>query len=263
MVISLRKNLASTKRPVEECIRRYPEQEEYAKKLIARMKQVIALDSNSRILEIGASQGSFLIACKTLGYSCEGVEPSQEAIEVSKKLSQEFKVGITIKRGFAEDIPYDDASFDVVIALFVMEHVRDVERVFNEVFRVLKPRGAFYFTAASSLCPSQGEIRFFPFFSWYPGKIKVQIMEWATRHQPSLIGYTETPAINWFTPWKAKRLLRTAGFEEIYDRWDLVRTSELSPVKRLALKVIRLGIITKILADVLKPCCGFLAVKIK
>lgn len=263
MVISLKKHLASEKRPVEQCIRRYPQQEEYARKLIARMNQVVNLDSNSRILEIGAAQGSFLIACKTLGYSCEGVEPCQDAIEVSKKLSQEFKVGITIKKGFAEDIPYGDSSFDVVIALSVVEHVRDVEEVFDEVFRVLKPGGAFYFFTASSLCPKQGEIRFFPFFSWYPGKIKVKIMDWAMRHKPSLIGYSETPAINWFTPWKAKRLLRTAGFEKVYDRWDLIRPSELSPNKRVLLKVIRLGIITKILADVLVPSCGYLAVKIE
>ena len=145
MVISLKKHLASEKRPVEQCIRRYPQQEEYARKLIARMNQVVNLDSNSRILEIGAAQGSFLIACKTLGYSCEGVEPCQDAIEVSKKLSQEFKVGITIKKGFAEDIPYGDSSFDVVIALSVVEHVRDVEKVFDEVFRVLKPGGRAIF----------------------------------------------------------------------------------------------------------------------
>jgi SAM-dependent methyltransferase len=40
-------------------------------------------------------------------------------------------------------IPYDDASFDVVFADNVMEHVQDPARVFAEIARVLKPGGAF------------------------------------------------------------------------------------------------------------------------
>lgn len=41
------------------------------------------------------------------------------------------------------DIPYADASFDIVFADNVMEHVQHPETVFGEILRVLKPGGRF------------------------------------------------------------------------------------------------------------------------
>lgn len=261
MVISLKKHFASEKRSLEHCIQAYPQKEKSARRLIGQINQILNLGSNSKILEIGAAQGSFVIACNRLGYSCEGLEPYEDAIKVSKELSKKLHTNINIKSGFAEDIPYDNNSFNIVIADSVIEHVKDVEKVFNEAFRVLKAKGAFYFATASSLCPKQDEIRFFPFFSWYPEKIKIKIMDWAKRHKPSLVGYTETPAINWFTPWKTGRLLKKAGFEKLYDRWDLLRADELSFHNRVFLKMIKLNRLTKLFADILTPGCAYLAVK--
>jgi SAM-dependent methyltransferase len=40
-------------------------------------------------------------------------------------------------------IPYDDATFDVVAASSVLEHVEDPRACFSEVRRVLKPGGIF------------------------------------------------------------------------------------------------------------------------
>ena len=43
-------------------------------------------------------------------------------------------------------LPFDDASFDVVYAGWMLYHVRDLERALNEVRRVLKPGGTFVAT---------------------------------------------------------------------------------------------------------------------
>jgi SAM-dependent methyltransferase len=40
-------------------------------------------------------------------------------------------------------IPYDDNTFDIVISANVMEHIREPEIVFKEIFRVIKPNGLF------------------------------------------------------------------------------------------------------------------------
>ncbi|MBC8247698.1 MAG: hypothetical protein H8E81_08930 [Deltaproteobacteria bacterium] len=86
-------------------------------------------------------------------------------------------------------------------------------------------------------------------------------MRWALKYKPSLIGYTHTPAINWFTPWKAKTLLKAAGFKKIYDHWDLLSEQRLGQNKRNLLKLIRWNGGIRLLADVFKAECSYLAVK--
>ena len=45
----------------------------------------------------------------------------------------------------ASSIPYDSETFDVVFADNVMEHLSEPEKVFQEIYRVLKPGGVVLF----------------------------------------------------------------------------------------------------------------------
>ena len=107
----------------------------------------------------------------------------------------------------------------------------------------------------------QDEIRFFPFFSWYPQGLKIRIMSWAIKKAPSLVGHTEAPAINWFTPWKANRMLIKAGFHEIYGTWDLIRDEEFGNTKKKILRVIRAHYSVRVAAEVFVPAFMCLAIK--
>ena len=49
-----------------------------------------------------------------------------------------------------QDIPYEDASFDLIIANAMLYHVPDLDRALREVARVLKPEGRF-------ICSTTGE----------------------------------------------------------------------------------------------------------
>ena len=44
----------------------------------------------------------------------------------------------------ATDIPYNDCSFDLVIANHMLYHVESIEKALSEIYRVLKPGGYFY-----------------------------------------------------------------------------------------------------------------------
>ena len=260
-MISLKKHFATENRPFDWCIEQYPNRLKESEYLINVISNKFDIKKDSKILEIGAAQGLSILSIKKIGYEIVGIEPSEEAIEVSKKLSKHYNIKLEIKKGYGENIPYDDDTFDVVIADSVIEHVKDVEKVFKEIYRVLKKSGCFYFSTASSLCPKQNEIRFFPFFSWYPDKLKISIMKWAVEKKPQLVGNTAAPAINWFTPWKAKKLLNIAGFNKVYDRWEMMQGKELSRSKEILLNMISSNKIIKITADVFRQGCAYLGIK--
>lgn len=261
MVISLKKHFATERHDLEWCVKELPSRKEHVRLIIERIKAVKPqLKPGAKILEIGAAQGISLIALKDLGYFSTGIEPWDHALKVAEQLSKITNRKIDIKKAAAEKLPFPDEHFDVVIADSVMEHVKDADLVMKEVFRVLKKGGGFYIYTASAMCPIQGEIRFFPFFSWYPQKAKEKIMNWAVENKPSLVGYTRAPAINWFTRKKGEKMLKKAGFNKVYDTWDVLREEEIGN-KSIILKIIKLNKLTKLIGDILLP--GYLCVAVK
>ena len=88
------------------------------------------------ILDIGCGNGSILRHLRGLGYrQLQGLEISTYAIE---RLRGE---GIEMHYGALPSIPLPEASFDVVIASEVLEHIIRRRRFLSEMHRVLKPGG--------------------------------------------------------------------------------------------------------------------------
>jgi len=245
----------------EEVIAGLPRVYHLAELRMNRLNSLVSIPDNAVLLDIGAAQGEYVAAYKRLGYQAVGVEPWDEARSVADKLAEYLSVPLEIKNGRAEELPYEDETIDIVISTSVLEHVDDLEASISETYRVLKPGGVFWFNSANSLCPRTSEISGFPLFGWYPDWLKIRIMNWAKNNRPELIGYTENPAIHWFTPWKARRILKKHGFRKVYDRWDVSRAYSTTGTRALVFKVIAWVGATKILADVLRRGCNYTAIK--
>ena len=256
-----KRHIAGAKRSFEEILEALPSKRKWAEAVISRVSRIVALPDRAEVLDVGSAAGSFVVACSQLGYRCKGIEPSAEARHNAIRLSEHVGFPICVVDGTAESIPYKDETFDMVHASSVIEHVLDVDKAFEEIYRVLKVEGLFWFNTASAMCPRQAEIRGFPLFGWYPDSLKRRIINWVKDARPHLVGYTRTPAINWFTPWKARNLLRRHGFKAVYDRWDLRGENEGGRVHGLALRVIRSTKLTKLIADVVVPGCSYVAIK--
>jgi len=240
---------------------RLPAADADARRLLTSLQRLVDLPESLDILDVGAAAGLFVLAANRMGHRAVGVEPWDGARRVAAQLAQREGVDVPMLAGAAEELPVEPGRFDVVRAMSVIEHVRDPQAAFAEAFRALRPGGVFWFFAASSVCPRQGEISGFPLFGWYPDGLKRRIMLWARDHRPELVGHSKTPAMNWFTPAKARRMLRVAGFREVCDRWQLPRPVELGAAKRAVLAVVRSSPVTRLLADVLRPSCAYAAIK--
>jgi SAM-dependent methyltransferase len=254
---------ATERMSLDTALATLPNAEAYARTVLSRLQTIRPLPPESTtVVDIGAAQGRFVIGCTRLGYRTIGIEPWAPARETAVQLSQLAGVDTQILPGTAEVTGLPSERFDVIPAAAVMEHVKDAQAAFNEMYRILRPGGIFWFNSGSSLSPRQEEINGFPFFGWYPDWLKQRVMSWAQKNKPHLIGYTETPAINWFTLGKVGRMLRQAGFRHaVHDRWDLRLPSEGGTAYRIDLRVVQLGRLTKLLADVILPGCAFATVK--
>lgn len=246
---------------LDEALAHLPVAEAHAHSLLSRLNHMGLLSPDAEILDIGAAQGRFLIAAAKMGYRAVGLEPWSPALGVAERLAEREGVHVAIVPGVAEQLPFDDGRFDMVHAMSVMEHVTDAQAAANEAHRVLKRGGVFWFYSTNSLCPRQAEIRGFPCFGWYPDRLKRRIMLWSKEQRPDLVGNTQAPALNWFTPAKAHRMLRQAGFRRVYDRWDVPPLPSASSIKRLVFRMIGSTAATRVLAAVFSQGNSFAAVK--
>jgi SAM-dependent methyltransferase len=208
---------------------------------------------------VGCAAGVLVLVLKRLGYDAVGVEPDPHARRTAEGLAGTLGEKIPVLEGRAEALPLPDASCDLVIASSVLEHVKDLEKSVEEARRVLRPGGGFWFYSTSALCPRQREIRGFPFFGWYPLRLKRRLMRWAVRRRPELVGHTANPALHWFTPQLTKRLLGEAGFGKHYNRWRLRHPEEGGGLHRFALALINGLPPLRFLVDVLVPDSAYLA----
>ena len=97
-------------------------------------------EKDIRILDVGCGTGATLRALSSFG-EVHGVEPDPGAVAhcLARGLS-------TVVEGRAEQLPFEDNSFDVVVALDVLEHLEDDRRAMLEMKRVLREGGTLVLT---------------------------------------------------------------------------------------------------------------------
>jgi len=104
-----------------------------------------ALQPGQTVLDLGSGGGlDCFLAAKKVGASGQviGVDMTPEML--ARAGSSAKRMGVTnveFRHGFLEDLPVDDNSIDVTISNCVINLSPDKVKVFNEVFRVLKPGG--------------------------------------------------------------------------------------------------------------------------
>jgi 2-polyprenyl-3-methyl-5-hydroxy-6-metoxy-1,4-benzoquinol methylase len=91
------------------------------------------------VLDAGCGHGNYVIDENRREISwAVGVDTSEEAVTNNICLD-EIKICDLAK------LPFENNTFDVVISLWVLEHLKLPEAVFSEIYRVLKPGGIFMF----------------------------------------------------------------------------------------------------------------------
>ncbi|MBN1804916.1 MAG: class I SAM-dependent methyltransferase [Sedimentisphaerales bacterium] len=161
------------------------------------------LKPNDRILEIGCGIGSIVSELSKNGYDITGTDISSRAIDYGLKKYGHIKLQVCP----AEELQFEENSFDVVLSFDLFEHIAQVDRHISEVRRVLKENGLYLLQT--------------------PNKYSNVIFE--TLYHKSLKWRRVHPSLH--TPGRLKRRLLKHGFQ--------IKFVKMNPVNEFTLNKLR------------------------
>jgi len=107
------------------------------------MKEAMGFDQyrGKKILEIGFGMGTDLFQFASNGAKVYGIDLSPKHFEITQKRFNIYGLNANIQLADAENMPFEDESFDVVYSFGVIHHTPNMQKTIEETFRVLKPGG--------------------------------------------------------------------------------------------------------------------------
>jgi ubiquinone/menaquinone biosynthesis C-methylase UbiE len=171
-------------------------------------------------LEIGSGTGYFSLNLLQLGVierlTATDISPGmlQRLSTTAAALGLEAETVATE----AEELPFEDESFDIVFGHAVLHHIPDLDKAFAEFRRVLRPGGMIAFAGEPSrygdslaALPKRAGLTLAPVWRRAIGAKQRAVAEGEQSHDHSLEGEVDVHA---FAPADLRRLLRDAGFEQ-------------------------------------------------
>lgn len=106
----------------------------------SRLKTVTTVvgDGPGSLLEVGVGSGRLLGTLADRGWTVTGIDAAPRMVELARTRVPAAATRIAVAR--AEDLPFPGGSFDVVVAIGVLEYT-DLDASLREVVRVLRPGG--------------------------------------------------------------------------------------------------------------------------
>lgn len=108
--------------------------ESFVERLVSELLSPIR---NERVLDLGCGSGNHLLLLNRLGLNISGLDPSPYMLDLARK-----RLGnrCELKKGKAEDIPYDDNEFDYVLLINTLEFLDNPLEALREAGRVARKK---------------------------------------------------------------------------------------------------------------------------
>ncbi len=188
-----------------------------------------AFDRAARVLDVACGTGVVALTAARSGTRTSGVDLTPELVTRARDNASLMKLEIDFKVGDAEELPYGDASFDVVLSQFGHMFAPRPDVCVKELFRVLAPGG----TLAFSTWPPE----------LFTGRMFALIGSYGPPLPPGV-----SPPVQWGEPSTIRERLGARAESITFDR-ACVRAPILSPMHmRLAMET-NIGPMAKLVAD--------------
>jgi ubiquinone/menaquinone biosynthesis C-methylase UbiE len=114
----------------------------------SRLVEAADLQPGSRVLEIGCGTGNLALLAKARqpAATVVGLDPDAAALARARRKARRRGVQLLLDRGFADQLPHPDGSFDRVLSALMLHHLPDDQKpaALREVGRVLRPGGELH-----------------------------------------------------------------------------------------------------------------------
>jgi SAM-dependent methyltransferase len=153
---------------------------------IASVIQNFIPDAQTRILEIGCANGGLLNELKQLGYqNILGIDPSPVCAQYAKQLYQ-----VQVITNALSDLQIEQGSFDFVILVAVLEHIRDLQASLQNVYNLLSSQGRLFIEV--------------PDVTKFASSSDAPFQEFSIEH------------INYFSPTSLANLMNVNGYSRVF-----------------------------------------------
>ena len=115
------------------------------------------LEPGHRVLEVGCGTGNLVLLAKRTQPEATvvGLDPDPAALARARRKAGRADLDVRLDRGFADELPYPDASIDRVLSAFMFHHLPlpEKQQALAETRRVLTPGGALHLLDFSGPAP--------------------------------------------------------------------------------------------------------------
>jgi SAM-dependent methyltransferase len=165
--------------------------------------EAAAIGTGDRVLDVACGTGNATIPAAQAGAEATGLDLTPSLLEAGRAEAKEAGVEIEWVEGDAEQLPFEDGSFDAVISVFGCMFAPDQSRTAAEIARVLKPGGRI------GIC------------SWTPeGNVGKMFTGVAGHMPPPPEGFQ--PPLLWGTPEHVTSLFEPTGVKPEFERDEVV-----------------------------------------
>ena len=154
----------------------------------------LSLPAGARVLDVATGTGNVAIPLARKGFAVTGVDIAPNLLEQARERAVREGLEAAFDEGDAEQLPYPDGSFDVVVSMFGAMFAPRPEIVATELARVLKPGGLL----------AMG--------NWNPGGFSGKMFRTGSMHAPPPPGIQ--PPVLWGDDAKVRERL-AGGFTNI------------------------------------------------
>lgn len=98
---------------------------------------LLAPRERETVLDVGCGTGEHLLLFRERGCDVTGLDPSAAMLEIA---AQKLGARATLHKGVAEDLPFEDNTFDIVTLITTLEFTDDPRKAIQEAIRVSRNR---------------------------------------------------------------------------------------------------------------------------